>query len=125
MALGLDFREYLKENPIYLTSSQIKEMALEGFTIGGHTMSHPKLVQVSEKDMKAEIVESCRVVQGITGAGVVPFAFPNTATGIDRKTLAEIRYRNPFLGLFPHLYENLFPNPQHNIFSFLLFLPLF
>ena len=85
MVLGLDFQEYLKENPIYLTSSQIKEMALEGFTIGAHTMSHPKLVQVCDKEMEAEIVDSCRIVQGITGAGVVPFAFPNTATGIDRK----------------------------------------
>jgi peptidoglycan/xylan/chitin deacetylase (PgdA/CDA1 family) len=98
--LRLNFQEYLKENPIYLTSAQIKEMAMEGFTIGAHTMSHPKLVQVSEKVMEAEIVESSNIVQGITGTEVAPFAFPNSATGIDRKTLSEIRVRNPFLGLF-------------------------
>jgi peptidoglycan/xylan/chitin deacetylase (PgdA/CDA1 family) len=75
-------------------------MADEGFTIGSHTRSHPKLVQVTPEQMEAEIVESSRIIQNITGTEIVPFAFPNTATGIDRKLLAGIREHNPFLGLF-------------------------
>ncbi len=98
--LEFDWQKYLKETPIYLTTEEIKEMLADGFTFGSHTRSHPKLVQVSEKVMEAEIIESCRIVQGITGTEFVPFAFPNTATGIDRNLIAEIRSRYPFLGLF-------------------------
>ena len=98
--LGVDWKRQLQENPFYLSSEQIRQMAGEGFTIGSHTRSHPKLVQVGEKEMEAEIVESSRIIQGITGDEIVPFAFPNTATGIDREILAGIRNRHPFLGLF-------------------------
>jgi len=97
--LGFDWRRYLQKRPIYLSSEQIKEMAEEGFTIGSHTRTHPKLARVSVEEMEAEIKESCRIIQGITGAGIVPFAFPNTATGINRKTLEDIRSRYPYLGL--------------------------
>jgi len=98
--LDLDWAGMIQDDPFYLSSAQIKAMANEGFTIGSHTRSHPKLVQVTPEQMEAEIVESSRIIQGITGAEIVPFAFPNTATGIDRKLLAGIRERNPFLGLF-------------------------
>ena len=98
--LEINWVEMINKNPYYLTSQQIREMAEEGFTMGSHTRSHPKLVQVSAEAMEAEIVESSKVVQKITGSEIIPFAFPNTATGIDRKILAEIRDRNPFLGLF-------------------------
>ncbi len=98
--IGVNWKKQLKENPFYLSSDQIKQMADEGFTIGSHTRSHPKLVQVSEKEMEAEIVESSKIIQAITGDEVIPFAFPNTATGIDRQVLAGIRKRHPFLGLF-------------------------
>jgi hypothetical protein len=98
--LGVHWKQRLRENPFYLSSDQIKKMAADGFTIGSHTRAHPKLVQVSEIEMEAEIVESSRMVQRITGDEIIPFAFPNTATGIDRKVLAGIRERHPFLGLF-------------------------
>jgi peptidoglycan/xylan/chitin deacetylase (PgdA/CDA1 family) len=90
----------IQDEPFYLTSAQIKLMADEGFTIGSHTQSHPKLVQVTPEEMEKEIVESSRTIQKITDAEIIPFAFPNTATGIDRKILAGIRARHSFLGLF-------------------------
>jgi peptidoglycan/xylan/chitin deacetylase (PgdA/CDA1 family) len=98
--LRVNWIEIIQDDPFYLSSAQIKEMADEGFTIGSHTRSHPKLVQVSTEYMEAEIVESSQIIQNITEAEIIPFAFPNTATGIDRKLLTEIRARNPFLGLF-------------------------
>ena len=98
--LDVDWAGMIQDDPFYLSSAQIKAMADEGFTIGSHTRSHPKLVQVTAEVMEAEIVESSRMVQDITGVEIIPFAFPNTATGIDRKLLSGIRERNPFLGLF-------------------------
>jgi peptidoglycan/xylan/chitin deacetylase (PgdA/CDA1 family) len=98
--LNVNWAEMIQDNPFYLSSTQIKTMADEGFTLGSHTRSHPKLVQVTPEEMEVEIVESSRIIQEITGDEIIPFAFPNTATGINRKLLAGIRERNPFLGLF-------------------------
>ncbi|MCH7662902.1 MAG: polysaccharide deacetylase family protein, partial [Chloroflexi bacterium] len=98
--LGIDIPAYLEEHTLYLTAEQIQQMAADGFTIGSHTRSHPKLGQVSAGEMEAEIVESARVVQTMTGAEMIPFSFPNSAFGIERAVLADIRRRNPMLGLF-------------------------
>jgi len=97
--LGIDVSAYLQSNPIYLTREQILQMHAEGFTIGAHTRAHPKLSRVPKDVMEAEILESVRVVQELTGDGVVPFSFPFSAGGVERKELAEIRKRNDNLGL--------------------------
>jgi hypothetical protein len=52
------------------------------------------------EQIEKEIVESAKFVQNITGASKIPFSFPNSATGVDRSLLAEIRKRHSFLGLF-------------------------
>ncbi len=98
--LGIDIPAYMQERNVFLTSEQLKEMAADGFTIGSHTRSHPKLGQVSAAEMETEIVESARIVQAITGDEVAPFSFPFSAFGIERAVLADIRRRNPMLGLF-------------------------
>lgn len=99
-ALGVDFHAYIQENPLYLNRTQIRQMAEEGFTIGSHTLTHHKLVHLTPDEMEKEIVNSSVVIQEIIGDKVVPFAFPHSASGIDRSVLADIRARNPFLGLF-------------------------
>lgn len=98
--LGIDVDHYLKERQPYLSRAQVRQMAEEGFTIGSHTLSHPKLAQVDTEELERQIVESSQIVRQLTGAERVPFSFPNSATGLDRGQLAGIRERNPFLGLF-------------------------
>ncbi|MBN1231280.1 MAG: polysaccharide deacetylase family protein [Anaerolineales bacterium] len=98
--LGMDVKTFLKKKKPFLTLKQIKQLDADGFTIGSHTRSHSKLVQVTEKEMEEEIVESSKIIQKITGNERVPFSFPNSATGIDRNRLQQIRERNPILGLF-------------------------
>lgn len=98
--LGVDIASYLEEHSPYLTRQQIHQMHADGFTIGSHTRSHPKLVQLSPIEMEAEIVASSQIVADITGAEIVPFSFPNSGTGVDRRLLADIRSRHPLLGLF-------------------------
>ena len=98
--LGLDVREYLTRRHPYLTSQQILDLVKDGFTIGAHTRSHTKLAFLGPEQVEAEIVESARFIQRLTGAERVPFSFPYSATGVDRGLLAAIRDRHPFLGLF-------------------------
>jgi len=97
--LDIDAASFLLEHSPYLTSEQIKEMHRDGFTIGAHGLSHRKLGFVSRDDVSTEIVASCRAVAGITNQDVVPFSFPQSAGNVDRDQLAEIRDRNPFVGL--------------------------
>lgn len=97
--LGFNPKEYIEENPLYLTEEQIKLMHSEGFTIGSHTRSHIKLGLIDEDLMEKEIVESSKEIQKITGQESVPFAFPNTGHGVDREKLKEIRTKHPFIGL--------------------------
>ncbi|MEA2008004.1 MAG: polysaccharide deacetylase family protein, partial [Chloroflexota bacterium] len=98
-ALKIDTQAFLRERQPYLTIAQIQQMHAEGFTIGAHTKAHHKLINLSDAERESEIVESCQIIREITGQEIVPFAFPNSAFGIDRRLLADIRARHPFLGL--------------------------
>jgi peptidoglycan/xylan/chitin deacetylase (PgdA/CDA1 family) len=48
-----------------------------GFTIGGHTVSHPILSRLTDAEAVAEIAESCRKIAGQLDAPVNSFAYPN------------------------------------------------
>ena len=98
--LGIDMKDYLQTHKPYMTREQIKELHNAGFTIGAHTRSHTKLSLLAPDQVEDEIVASARFVQEITGTETVPFSFPYSASGIERGLLADIRRRNPFLGLF-------------------------
>ena len=98
-ALGVDWQAFLAENRPYLTTGQVRQMRAEGFTIGAHTVTHRKLMDLPRAEIETEIAESCRIVGEITGDGVVPFSFPHSAWGLDRAHLAEIRRRHPSIGL--------------------------
>ncbi|MEX2160842.1 MAG: polysaccharide deacetylase family protein [Anaerolineales bacterium] len=98
--LGLDIKDYLHTRKPYLTREQMVELYKDGFTIGAHTRAHIKLARLPAAEAEAEIVESARFVQELTGADRVPFSFPYSATGTDRGLLASIRQKHPFLGLF-------------------------
>jgi peptidoglycan/xylan/chitin deacetylase (PgdA/CDA1 family) len=98
--LGIDTGAYLAEHAPYMTREQLLGLHEDGFTLGSHTRSHPKLAQVAAAEREAEIVESSRAIQALTGQVAVPFSFPNSGTGLERAELADIRARHALLGLF-------------------------
>jgi peptidoglycan/xylan/chitin deacetylase (PgdA/CDA1 family) len=98
-ALGVDAAAYLAENRPYLTRDQVRQMAAEGFTIGGHSRLHWQMGRTRGYDrVEHEIVESCRIAAELSGAEQVPFAFPYDATGVDRAFLADLVARHPRIG---------------------------
>ena len=97
--LGVNPQNYLDEIKPYLNTNQIRQMHSEGFTIGAHGVSHQKLGFISRDSMEQEIVSSCNKIKDITGQGVVPFSFPQSAGNIDRSQLAESLNYNPSIGL--------------------------
>ena len=97
--LGIDTRAYLADQQPYLTTAQVQALAADGFTLGAHTCRHQKLARLSREEVEHEIVESCQIVAEISGQDSVPFSFPNSGEGVDRQFLADLRRRNPVIGL--------------------------
>ncbi len=98
--MGIDPEAWLAENEPFLNEEEIRSLHLAGFTIGAHGLTHRKLGGLPPEEAEREIVESCAYVRDITGQKAVPFAFPHSGHGIDRKWLYDVRQRNPFVGLF-------------------------
>jgi peptidoglycan/xylan/chitin deacetylase (PgdA/CDA1 family) len=97
--LGVDWQAFLQERQPYLTSEQIRQMHTEGFTLGAHTVTHRKLMDLPPGEIENEITESCQDVAAITGQEIVPFSFPNSAWGLDRSHLSSICSPHPNIGL--------------------------
>lgn len=61
----------------YLTEAQIKEMAASGLvSVQSHTVSHPMLPELSEKQLKTELTESKRKILELTGKEPFVLCYP-------------------------------------------------
>ncbi len=98
-ALGIDTGRYLAENRPYLNRAQIKEMQAGGFVFGAHSCNHTKFLLLSPDEQVRQIVDSCRVVQEITGSNEVPFAFPFSGENVSREMLRQLKKDHPEIGL--------------------------
>jgi peptidoglycan/xylan/chitin deacetylase (PgdA/CDA1 family) len=95
---GVDVDAFLRTRP-YLDAEQVKQMAAEGFSFGGHSRLHWHLGSIAGAErVEHEIVESCRVAAELSGAPRVPFAFPYDGFGLDRGLVADVLRRHPFIG---------------------------
>jgi peptidoglycan/xylan/chitin deacetylase (PgdA/CDA1 family) len=97
--VNVDWQSFLMDKHPYLTANQIQQMHAEGFTIGAHSLSHRKLVDLSSDEIENEISMSSNIVADLTGQEIVPFSFPHSAWGLDRDHLAQIRSRNSKIGV--------------------------
>ena len=92
--LGVNIEYELMTHKPYMTTQQIKQLALDGFTIGGHTLHHGPLQHLADTELEQEIVGSCEFVRQLTGTHHVPFAFPFGGSGLDRQVLESIMQRH-------------------------------
>jgi len=98
--LGVDEAGYLAKERPYMTTAEVRALAADGFTIGGHTRSHRLVRAMSQAEMEDEVAGSCARVREITGDAEVPFAFPFTGTGVRIADVEAVRARHPYVGLF-------------------------
>jgi peptidoglycan/xylan/chitin deacetylase (PgdA/CDA1 family) len=66
---------YYMDQPNYLSTSQIKEMAAAGWEVGSHTLTHQALISPFV-DVRAEVVESRKYLQQALGVPILTFAYP-------------------------------------------------
>jgi peptidoglycan/xylan/chitin deacetylase (PgdA/CDA1 family) len=71
---------------LMMSSEQASGLARAGFTLGGHTVTHPILSQVDASTARDEIVQGRSRVAELMGARVGLFAYPNGKPGRDYVT---------------------------------------
>lgn len=66
-----------------MTAMELRHLHARGFAIGAHSISHPILTQCSDEEAYREIAGSREMLEGIMGAPVKLFAYPNGIPGKD------------------------------------------
>ncbi|MEO8004044.1 MAG: polysaccharide deacetylase family protein [Betaproteobacteria bacterium] len=79
-AMGSTLPETLMMRP-----AQIRRLHDEGMEIGGHTVNHPILAVLDDRQARDEIVDGKHRLEEITGEPVTLFAYPNGKPGRDYK----------------------------------------
>jgi len=62
--------------PGYLTAEQVRELDAQGFQIGCHSMTHPYLSDLTEPELKREIVDAKLQIEQILGHPIEHFSCP-------------------------------------------------
>jgi peptidoglycan/xylan/chitin deacetylase (PgdA/CDA1 family) len=60
----------------FLNSTEIRELAREGFAIGSHGLTHSSFTQKSDRDLQDELAESRDRLEELLGRSVVDLAVP-------------------------------------------------
>jgi len=74
--LGVDFQEYLKKFRPYLTTAELSDMKKKGFTIGSHSIDHPRYTGIDEPEQIRQTVESCIFIKETFQESNAYFSFP-------------------------------------------------
>ncbi len=94
VSLGVDFEDYLRTSRPYLTLDQVRGLLQEGFSIGGHSIDHPRY---GDLEFNEQIRQTVECIQYLTGNFPVPckaFAFPFVSDGVDDRFFEEVLTKN-------------------------------
>lgn len=74
----------------FVTTAQLKQLAdSPGIEIGAHSVTHPRLDELNESEIAAELTQSRRELEDLTGSPVSTFAYPHG--NYDRRVLRAVR----------------------------------
>jgi peptidoglycan/xylan/chitin deacetylase (PgdA/CDA1 family) len=83
--LGVDFDEYLKTVQPYLTTNQIHRLLEQGFSIGGHSVDHPKYSELALDDQLDQTARCMEELDRHFQISIRAFAFPFVSDGVGRE----------------------------------------
>ncbi|MFZ0798432.1 MAG: polysaccharide deacetylase family protein [Terriglobales bacterium] len=76
--------------PGYLNASQVRDLDAQGFEFGCHSMTHPYLSDLTEPDLKREVVDAKLLIETIVGHPIEHFSCPGGR--YDQRTLRMARH---------------------------------
>lgn len=88
--LGIDFAGYLKQHPCYMSLQQLKRLEREGFTIGAHSIDHPRYDALPLAEQLRQTLESLAFVKHHFAPPTRAFAFPFTDFGVGLQFFREL-----------------------------------
>lgn len=80
---GLDFQTYLKKQCPYLTTNQVRELHMQGFDIGAHSVDHPRYSELTLSEQIRQTRDSVRFIEQNFHPKHRAFAFPFVSDGVD------------------------------------------
>ncbi|MBD3343603.1 MAG: polysaccharide deacetylase family protein [Chitinivibrionales bacterium] len=60
----------------HLSKAQLREIADKGHEIGSHSLTHPDLTMLNQRDLERELTESRLILEDIIGRKVISLSFP-------------------------------------------------
>ncbi len=87
---GLPIKSWLRDYQPYMTESMIKELHLDGFTIGAHSHTHPSFRDLSGAEQWSEVEQSVQIINNICNTDSCPFSFPFNDIGVSKSTLFKL-----------------------------------
>ena len=84
-----EIKEFIGEtlpHNLMMNDAQVKDLYDQGMEIGGHTVCHPILSKISDKQAEEEIITNKQVLEKIIRAPLVSFAYPNGQPEVDFKS---------------------------------------
>lgn len=88
--LNIDFKEYLRQFRPYLTSLEIKDLIVRGFTIGSHSIDHPFFRDIDEYSQKKQVTDSCKFLQSHFNLKEMYFSFPFSDENVSKHIILDI-----------------------------------
>jgi peptidoglycan/xylan/chitin deacetylase (PgdA/CDA1 family) len=80
--LGLHFDEYLSNERPYLDENDIASLISQGFSIGGHSVDHPRYSEIPFESQVAQTLDCLYALNARFSLPVRSFAFPFLADGV-------------------------------------------
>ena len=93
--LKVDFSEYLKNEP-FLNSSDVNWLIEKGFTIGSHSLNHPRFTDISLEEQKSQITIGQNMINEKFKISEKLFAFPFSDQGLEKIIFESIFNKDGF-----------------------------
>ncbi|MFM8478589.1 MAG: polysaccharide deacetylase family protein, partial [Planctomycetaceae bacterium] len=88
--LNLDIDAWLKTEQPYVTSTQVRQLLHDGFTIGAHSVNHPLFSDIPLDEGVRQIRESLQELDAGFGLSARVFAFPYGEFGLSATALQQL-----------------------------------
>lgn len=76
----------------HMSPAQLRELSDRGADIGSHTMTHRSVTSLDATELLAELVDSRKAIEDITGKPVTSFAYPfGTLRDFDQRAASALR----------------------------------
>ena len=80
--LSIDFNKFLKINQPYLSTNEIEDLIIRGFTIGSHSIDHPLFSEINVEEKKRQVIDSFALLEKQFKIKDKYFSFPFSDEGI-------------------------------------------